>query len=332
MTLHSAEQGTLRLNRFDHTRLVWALVLSLVLHGIGWGGYELGKKYQIWERLDIAGWVKRLGLPMLIPIKPQVKQPQPEREPPLMFVNVSPQQATTEAPKDTKYYSAFNSRAANPDAELDTDTPKISGKQENVPKTEDVEREKISKLQPALPAPEPQTEQRAESKPKNTPGDLVMAKPELDPKTDTGKAEKPRARTLAQAAAQKQLDRIPGQKMKQQGGVRRKLDFSSLDAKGTAFGAYDALFIEAVTQRWYDLLENRDYASEAHGHVTVQFKLHFDGRITDMKVVEHTVTETLSLMCQKAVLDPQPYEKWPQEMRRMVDGDFRRIQFVFYYN
>jgi hypothetical protein len=267
-----------------------------------------------------------------MPIKPQAKQPVPDREPPLMFVNVTPQQATTEPPEKTKYYSAFNSKAANLDADRDTDTPKITGKQEQVPKTEDVEREKISKLQPALPAPKPEPEERAASKPKNAVGDLVMAKPELNPQKDTGNAEKPRPRTLAEAAIQKHLDRIPGQKVKQDGGVRNLRIDPAFDAKGTAFGAYDQLFIEAVTQRWYDLLENRDYASEARGHVTLQFKLQFDGRITDMKVIEHNVTETLSLMCQKAVLDPQPYEKWPPEMRRMVDGDFRRIQFVFYYH
>ena len=332
MTLRSAEDGSLRLDRFDYSRLVWALVLSLALHGGGWGAYQLGKKFHVWENLRVPAWLQQLALRFSKPKTATKPQPVPEREPPLMFVNVTPQQATTVPPKDAKYYSSHNSVAANPDTERDTDTPKISGKQEQVPKTEDVDREKISKLQPARPAPEPQPEVRAVSKPKEAPGDLTMAKPELNPRKDTGNAEKPRPRTLAEAAARKQLDRIPGQKMKQDGGVKRHLDISSLDAKGSAFGAYDALFIEAVSQRWYDLLGNRDYASEARGYVTLQFKLHYDGRITEVKVLEHTVTETLSLMCQKAVLDPSPFEKWPKEMRLMVGEDFRKIQFRFYYN
>ncbi|MSU58307.1 MAG: hypothetical protein EXS35_09025 [Pedosphaera sp.] len=330
MTVRSAPEVSLRLTRLDSTRLVWALALSLALHGGGWGAYELGKKFHVWENLRVPTWVKAL-MPLAFKSRPaENKPPVTDREPPLMFVNVTPQQATTEAPKNAKYYSSNNSQAANPDADRDTDTPKISGKQDVVPKTEDVDRNKISKLQPALPA-EPQPEERASSKPKNAPGDLTMAKPELNPRTDTGNAEKPRPRTLNEAAARRPLDRIPGQKMKQDGGVKHRLDMSSLDAKATPFGAYDALFIEQVSQRWFDLLANRQYASEARGHVTLQFELHYDGRVTDVKTVEHNVTETLSLMCQKAVMDPAPFEKWPREMRQMIGEDFRKIQFIFYY-
>src|SRR5262245_53106522 len=46
---------------------------------------------------------------------------QPDREdPPLMFVEVTPEQAATEAPKDTQYYSSLSSKAANPDTDQDT--------------------------------------------------------------------------------------------------------------------------------------------------------------------------------------------------------------------
>jgi len=58
--------------------------------------------------------------------------------------------------------------------------------------------------------------------------------------------------------------------------------------------------------------------------------LNYDGRITEVKVLENTVTETLSLLCQKAVLDPAPFDKWPREMRLMVAKIFRRITFTFY--
>ena len=64
----------------------------------------------------------------------------------------------------------------------------------------------------------------------------------------------------------------------------------------------------------------------------MQFNLNYDGRITEMKLVETTVTETLALLCQKAVLDPSPFDKWPREMRLMIGEDSRRITFTFYYN
>jgi hypothetical protein len=47
--------------------------------------------------------------------------------------------------------------------------------------------------------------------------------------------------------------------------------------------------------------------------------------------MENTVGEVLSLICQKAVLDPAPFERWSSDMRRMF-GETRKIQFAFYYN
>jgi hypothetical protein len=125
--------------------------------------------------------------------------------------------------------------------------------------------------------------------------------------------------------------RLPSQMMKQDGGVRANLDSPSLDTKSTITGMYDAYFINVVKDRWLNLLDSRDNAAAPRGHVRLQFKLHYDGRITDMIVIEHTVTETLSLICQKAVLDPSPFDKWTREMRLLIGKEFREIKFTFYY-
>jgi hypothetical protein len=74
------------------------------------------------------------------------------------------------------------------------------------------------------------------------------------------------------------------------------------------------------------------YDAYRSGYVKLEFNLNYDGRITEMKVLETTVTETLTLLCQKAVLDPAPFEAWNREMRLMIGGDSRRITFTFYYN
>jgi TonB family protein len=125
---------------------------------------------------------------------------------------------------------------------------------------------------------------------------------------------------------------IPGQKMRQEGGVRRRLQIDSLDAKATPFGAYDAALVEAISHRWFTLLDDRQYASDTHGRVVLNFSLHYDGRVTDIEVGQNTASEVLGLICVKAVRDPQPYAPWPSDMRRMVDNDTRHIQFTFYYN
>ena len=36
-------------------------------------------------------------------------------------------------------------------------------------------------------------------------------------------------------------------------------------------------------------------------------------------------------LCQRAVLDPAPFEKWPSDMRRIIGSDRREVRFTFYY-
>lgn len=340
--------ASLRVARLETSRLAWAFVLSIAVHLLLWGGYHGGKKLHLWEKLRVPAWVEKVEKTLIRTAKSPAKPLPKESEPPLMYVDVSPDQVTTEPPKDAKFYSSANSQAANLQADRITDVPKITGEQKDVPKTEDADRQKFAKLQPALPAEQPQSEQLASPKLQPTPpveppqpqplatpqpkielGDLTVAKPEEKPTTDQGIAPRPRPRRLSELA-QNKIVRPPGRKMKQDGGVRR-LALTALDAKGTEFGTYDALFINAVSDRWYALLEDRQYASDARGRVALQFKLHHDGRITEMNVVENTVSETLSLICQKAVLDPAPFEKWSSEMRLRMNENFRRIQFTFYY-
>jgi hypothetical protein len=328
MSVRNAQDISLRLDRLEFTRLTQAFALSLALHLVAWGTYEIGKKYHIWERIHVPAWAR--AITQLAPKSSKKEQMAMNREAPLVFINVSPEQTAIEPPKNPKYYSSHNSRAANPDADRLKDLPKITGTQTQVPKTQDVPRAKYEKLQPSLPAAQDQVE--AKPKPKLSPGDLTMAKPDLNPRTGEGKAEQSRPRTLAEAMARRHINQPPGPKMRQRGGVSRHAHISMVDAKGTTFGAYDEAFIEAVSQRWYDLLDSIQYSGYRPGKVTLQFNLNYDGRITEMKVKQSTVGDMLSILCQKAVLDPAPFEKWPREMRLMIGRDIRPIQFTFYYN
>ena len=277
----------------------------------------------------------RLQPPLLTQLL-QKQQPPPPRqaqEPPLMFVHVSPAQAVESPPEKATTYSDKNSRAANPDPAKDTSIPKISGQQEKVLRTEDApkEKEKFVPLQPTRPAPVAQKQEEEVEQKRITAGDLTIARPDPNPTRDDGKATRPRPRTIKEALARQPNSQASGQKIKQDGGVRQRLDISSLDTKMTAFGAYDAALVNAVESRWNELLYERDYASDSRGRVVLQFKLHADGRISDMSVAENTAGEVLGLLCQKAILDPSPYAAWPTDMRRLA-GEVRNIQFTFYYN
>jgi hypothetical protein len=334
MSIAGMPRWSLRREQAEVSRLAWAFAISLALHLLVFGTYQTGKKYNLWQNLHWPAWLQPPKLLTELIKKKAPPPPPPQQDIPLIFVNVSPAQATAEPPKDAKFYSDKNARAANPEADKITEMPKIDGKQTEVAKTEDVPREKFVPLQPSRPAPQPQEAQpEVKPKPAYTPGDLTMAKPSPTPRKDDGDANeaKPaRPRTVKEALARQQDNRLPGEKIKQDGGVQRRHEIASLDTKATPFGAYDAALVEAISQRWWTLLDERDYASDSRGKVVLQFRLHYDGRITDMNVADNSAGEVLGLICQKAVLDPAPFAAWPSDMRRTL-GDTRSIQFTFYY-
>jgi hypothetical protein len=306
-----AQFDSLRLSSPEMRRLGLALALSLALHLLGWGGYAAGKEFGWWQQWHWPTWLPRLAIMKIVPAPaPQNNEAQ------LTFVEVA--QPATEVPPNTKYYSSQNSRAADP-TKGNKDVPQLNGKQTEVVKTENVPRPDFNKLQPANPAPQQKMQPATQA------GDLTLGKPE-----NSQQQEQERPRTIKQALAQ-QSHQLPGQQMKQEGGMHRQALVSSLDVKATPFGAYDAAFIAAVTQRWYDLLDSRQFAMDRSGKVTLRFHLNYDGSIADMKVLENTVGDVLGYVCQKAVTDPAPFSPWPSEMRRLIGENYREITFTFYY-
>ena len=314
------ELGSLRFSRRESERLVVALLLSLIAHVGAWGGYEAGRKLGWWQQLHAPAWLHPAAKknPPPPPSAAQTSEPN-------IFVDVS--HADAEAPVRTKYYSDKNSRAANPD-ESDADVPKVNGTQTDVPKTEDVPR--MSKLQPSMPPPQPEVAQQEPSGVPQTPGDLDLLKPKKNaPAQPHAQPQPARPRTLRQALAQR--DQLPGQQMRQAGGVPRRALWSSLDVKATPFGDYDRAIIEAVTQRWYDLLDKHKYAEDRAGKVTLRFKLESDGSVIEMQTVDNTVGDLLGYLCQDAIEEAAPFAPWPPDMTRIIGANFRVVTFTFYY-
>jgi len=301
--------------------------LSLAVHLFAWGGYAAGKEFGWWQRWHWPAWLPRLAIMKVVPVP--VLQNNEEQ---LTFVEVA--QPTAEAPPNTKYYSSQNSLAADP-TKGNKDVPQLKGKQTEVVKTETVLRPDFNKLQAAPATPQQKTQPapavpQPKTQPAVQPGDLTLGKPQDSKPQDSKPQEQPRPRTLKQASEQ-QTHQLPGQQMKQEGGARLHARGPSLDVVGKPFGAYDQAFIEAVTQRWYDLLDSRQFAMDRTGKVMLRFHLNYDGTITEMSVVQNTVGDLLGYVCQNAVNDPAPFAKWPGNMRRMVGKNYREITFTFYY-
>ena len=257
----------------------------------------------------------------------------------LQFLEIDPSQVAQEEPKDTKFYSTANTLAANPDTRQPSDIPKIEGSQDKFPKTVDVAKvdpvpsappsqAKADTMQPAVKQTAAPTEPLGDTKENTlTPDEKAQRDMTFD-----RPAQKPapnRPRTLAQAREQKGI--VEGPKIKQTGGVSKYALESSMDVKSSPFGAYDAQFIAAVYARWIALIESRSEASTQSGKVILEFRLYSDGRVMQLRVAQQEVNETHSWMCQRAILDPAPYAKFPADLKRLLGKEYREVRFTFHY-
>jgi len=320
-----AGPGSLRLSRSDQERLVVALVLSVLFHLAVWGGYEMGRKYGWWRELHALAWRHHPTPKPLCPPPPALETQ------PTIFVEVTDPETTP--PKNAKFYSNKNSHAANPDEDKDLDQPKLNGQQTDIPKTEDTTR--LSKAQPPAPQPQPQPlrpspQPAAEATEESSPLNLGDQKPKqlaLRKTAPPAPPTPPKPRSLKQAREQNHL---PGLTLRQDGGAHHQIR-AAFDAKATAFGDYDLAIINAVTERWYGLLDQQNFAQDRTGRVVVKFKLEYDGTVRDVEVLDNNVGEVLSYVCQAAIENAAPFGKWPDEMRRAIGENFREVTFTFDY-
>ena len=311
--------------------LVTAFTLSLIIHVLLFGFWRIGKHLGWWQHQ--ATWLLKITQKKSRPPAVQLSSAQQaalrERQIPLTFVEVDPSAAVKEAPKDAKHYGVQSTKAANPDPKVETETAKIDGSQDKTLRLDDVRKPLPFPLQPAIAPEKGADDLQQEAKRKETLGDLARTKPN-DGVARVGSGEEAvqkRARTIQEALAQKNL---AGEKTLQPGGVRARGKVS-LDVTATPFASYDAAFIAAVQQRWYNLLDS--YAGpQQSGRVVVEFRLHHDGRISDMLISETDVPGSLSWLCQSAITDNAPYAKWPDDMRRVIHALHREVRFTFYYN
>lgn len=110
----------------------------------------------------------------------------------------------------------------------------------------------------------------------------------------------------------------------------KQLDVTlSYDEKTQSVGAYDRPVIAEVEKHWHDLLDK--IKPESTGKVVLQFYLHPDGRVTELKLLESTVSDAIGEVCKQAVLDSSPFPRWPKEMHKQIAADTRRMTLTFHY-
>jgi outer membrane biosynthesis protein TonB len=104
----------------------------------------------------------------------------------------------------------------------------------------------------------------------------------------------------------------------------------AIDARFSQYGDYTQRMLEAIQSSWWSIIERSQFESIQRGRVTVRFRLHRDGTVTDAVILSHEVTRVMSLACKDAVMAPAPYDIWRADMVALY-GESDMVTINFYY-
>lgn len=104
----------------------------------------------------------------------------------------------------------------------------------------------------------------------------------------------------------------------------------AIDARFSQYGDYTQRMLEAIQSSWWSIIERSQFEGVNRGRVTVRFRLHRDGTVTDATILSNEVTRVMSLACKDAVMAPAPYDTWRADMVALY-GESDIVTINFYY-
>ena len=104
----------------------------------------------------------------------------------------------------------------------------------------------------------------------------------------------------------------------------------AIDARFSQYGDYTQRMLEAIQSSWWSIIERSQFEGVNRGRVTVRFRLHRDGTVTDATILSNEVTRVMSLACKDAVMAPAPYDAWRADMVALY-GESDIVTINFYY-
>ncbi len=242
--------------------------------------------------------------------------------PKLRFVETNPV-ANQAVPKTTPFTSSRNQTAAQPVPEkmpTNSPLPKSEGKSEELRIAQGKPRS-IDQSQ-AAPATQPSVSMAAPVKAAPPPGPgKSAAQPSPAPVPVAANPDRPRASVPSGTY---------GLLLRRPVGVNRAGSIA-VDARFSNYGDYTQRMLEAIQSSWWSIIERSRFESVSRGSVTVRFRLHRDGTVTDAKVLGTEVTRVMTLACKDAVMAPAPYDIWRADMVAMYgESDTVTINFLYH--
>ena len=240
--------------------------------------------------------------------------------PKLRFIETNPL-ANQAVPKTAPFTSSRNQTAAQPVPEkMPTNSP--------LPKSDGTsEQLRIAKGRP-------RSIDQSEAQPISQPSVSMAAPVKAAPPPGPGKSAARPSPTPVAANPDRPRATVPsgtyGLLLRRPVGVNRAGSIA-VDARFSNYGDYTQRMLEAIQSSWWSIIERSRFESVSRGRVTVSFRLHRDGTVTDAKIHGSEVTRVMTLACKDAVMAPAPYDIWRADMVAMYgESDTVTINFHYY--
>jgi outer membrane biosynthesis protein TonB len=305
--------GGLKGQQFYLDSLVKAFAFSMALHLALFAGSELSR---LLFRRSISPRRTLNSLASSSVASPASSGKAP-REVSIVFIESSPIRETGRAAP---------AQTASADEAGATQRPPATAPVETAPP----ESTTVSPLPNTLP-------QLASKTPPNTPPEQSQAERTTPnaardnaPSSPASAAEKPNEKPVAENLAGRGQEKVAPTAVEPTVSAPRRPNIE-IDLKGAPFGNYDSKLIATVQKRWHQLLDQRKAGRDESGRVVVEFRLKYDGHVSDLKIVRREVDFVPAWDCQRAVGDSAPFPPWPREMHRIIGANYRSVRFTFAY-
>jgi hypothetical protein len=297
-----------------------------------------------------------------IEMSPESLTPPPKQQP-NKFVETNPN-APDNVPDKTDQFGAQNQQVAQekPSTENKSERPAIEG-QKDIHSSQIVDGQLTQPTQPQQavpPAPTPPTETTNAAKREQNPlsgfdkaqGDSPdsfgsnVAK--LAPHSDAApeKVEGVRDAPLIEGATAREVRIDPKKPMPRQTitqhvrpAIFEENKFGTtnvgpiaFDARWSKYGEYLQRLIEAIDQRWHNLVAESKHYPQPGTHVLVTFVLNSDGKISEIVKVDGTADSQAEGWCVAGISPNEgfTYGKWTDDMVAML-GTQTELTFEFFY-
>ena len=240
--------------------------------------------------------------------------------PKLRFIETNPL-ANQAVPKATPYTSSRNQTAAQPVPEkMPTNSP--------LPKSEGTSD------QLRIAQGKPRSIDQSQAQPISQPSVSMAAPVKAAPPPGPGKSAAQPSPAPVAANPDRPRASVPsgtyGLLLRRPVGVSRAGSIA-VDARFSNYGDYTQRMLEAIQSSWWSIIERSRFEGVTRGRVTVSFRLHRDGTVTDAKVHDTEVTRVMTLACKDAVMAPAPYDIWRADMVAMYgESDTVTINFLYH--